>query len=294
MFQLYIGTSGWSYKDWVGRFYPRAQSKNFDYLKYYADFFNSVEVNVSYYSYLKPETADTWIEKLKDKDDFLFTVKLHNDFTHEYKFDRERIEDVKTILSILNDADRLGGLLIQFPYSFVLNHDNAYHVKNIIDAFGEYEKFIEVRHKSWYIDRFFNFLQQNKSSLCTIDQPNIGESVGFNDKIDTANSYIRLHGRNEKGWLESINKFNTKQTFEQKSERYNYLYTPAEITDLGIKIKEIAQRIKKIFIFFNNHPKGSSVANALELKNYLKDNSGVKIPETTLQAYPRLSKLVSN
>ena len=291
--RLYIGTSGWSYKDWVGSFYPRSQSTTFDCLGFYSDYFNSVEVNSTYYTYINPRIAESWINKVEQKDDLLFAVKLHQDFTHIKKFSNEKINSVKLILDKLNKAERLGGLLIQFPYSFMLNKENAYHVKNLIDIFSEYDKFIEVRHNSWFIERFFNFLKENKSSLCTIDQPVIGQAVDFNPVVIGENAYVRLHGRNEEAWMHSMNNFGKEQSYEQKSERYNYLYSPAEIIDIGSRIKEMFDKAKKIFIFFNNHPKGDAVANAFELISYLLGKP-VQIPQTVLKSFPRLSGISPN
>lgn len=291
MSQLYIGTSGWSYKDWIGSFYPPAHHAAFDMLEFYSDYFNSVEVNSTYYSYISPKTAEGWIKKIEHKEDFLFTIKLHNDFTHVRKYSKDNIKSVKALLDVLNNAGRLGGLLVQFPYSFIMNKENAYHLKYIIDDFSEYHKFIEVRHKSWLLDRFFNFVRENNSSLCTIDQPILGEAIDFKMINAGENSYIRLHGRNENAWIHSLSNFGKDQTEEQKNARYDYLYSPAELAQIGLRIRPIMENIKRIFIFFNNHPKGNAVANAFELLHFLKNNIGLELPETTLKAYPRLSRI---
>ena len=114
--KLYVGTAGWSYKDWIDGFYNKAQSKSFDWLEFYSRYFNTVEVNASYYTYIAPRTVEGWIDKVEEKDEFLFTIKLHQDFTHKRIFKTEQIEAVKTNLNKLENANRLGGLLIQFPY----------------------------------------------------------------------------------------------------------------------------------------------------------------------------------
>ncbi len=287
--KIYIGTSGWSYKDWVPNFYPCQQSSTFDFLKYYSGYFNTVEVNSTYYTYINPQIVEGWINKVEEKDEFLFTIKLHQDFTHKRKYNKDNIKSVKLILDKLSNAERLSGLLIQFPYSFMLNKENANHIKALIDTFPEYEKYIEVRHKSWYIERFFNFLKENRSALCTIDQPEIGQAVSFNPVIAGDTAYIRFHGRNEEAWTNSIKSSGQEQTYEQRSERYNYLYTPAEIIDAGLRIKEILNAVKKVLIYYNNHPKGNAAANAFELINFLIGSDVIKIPETILKAFPRLS-----
>lgn len=292
--KIYVGTAGWSYKDWIESFYPSSQSKNFDWLEFYSQYFNTVEVNASYYTYIAPKTVEGWLKKVEDRDDFLFTVKLHQDFTHKRNISKEKIEAVKANLNLLNKQERLAGLLIQFPYSFGLNKDNANHVKNLMEVFEEYEKFIEVRHKSWMIERFFNFVKNNNSSLCTIDQPEIGEAIGFKPLNAGDNLYIRFHGRNEKAWKQSLNNFSKSQTYEQQSERYDYLYSPGELLEFENTIKEVLDTVKKVFLILNNHPHGNAVANAFELLYLLKERMKVKIPPTTLKTYPRLTKISLN
>lgn len=294
MEKLFIGTAGWSYKDWINSFYPKSQSAYFDWLQYYSQYFNVVEVNSTYYTYINTKIVEGWIKKVEMRDDFLFTIKLHQDFTHKKNFSTEQIKAVKSNLDKLNSTNRFGGLLIQFPYSFVLNKENANHIKNLIDIFAEYEKFIEVRHKSWFIQRFFDFLENNNSSLCTIDQPSIGKAVEFNPIKAGKNLYIRFHGRNTKAWKKSLLNVGKEQSYEQQSERYNYLYSPGELVEIEQKIKEVIDTVKKIFIIMNNHPQGNAVANAFEMIHFLRERIKVKIPETTLKAYPRLSKISLN
>ena len=294
MKNLFIGTAGWSYKDWVNSFYPKNQSKSFDWLEFYSKYFNMVEVNASYYTYISPKTVDGWIKKVEEKDDFVFSVKLHQDFTHKHQFKNEQIEAVKINLDKLQRSNRLAGLLIQFPYSFALNKENANYLKEIVDIFSEYEKFIEVRHKSWFIDRFINFASKNKSSLCTIDQPVIGEAIKFKPIKAGDNLYIRLHGRNEKAWKQSLSNFGKEQNYEQQSERYNYFYSPGELIEIEQAIKEVLDNIKKVYLILNNHPQGNAVANALELMHLLGERIKIPIPETTLKTYPRLSKISLN
>ena len=120
MFKLYLGTAGWSYKDWVPSFYPKPQSASFDWLQYYSQYFNCIEVNSSYYTYIDPKVVRSWIDKVSDVDDFTFTIKLHQDFTHKKNFDQPKIKAVIYNLDMLRKANRFGGLLIQFPYSFSL------------------------------------------------------------------------------------------------------------------------------------------------------------------------------
>jgi uncharacterized protein YecE (DUF72 family) len=283
--KLYIGTAGWSYKDWVPSFYPKQQSKNFDWLRFYSQYFNFVEVNSSYYTYLSPKVVETWLHKTEDVNDFLFTIKLHQDFTHKRKFTEEQIKAVQYNLNMLKQEERLGGLLIQFPYSFDFNDANVDYLRRLVEVFDGYEKFVEVRHKSW------NNKKAKTITFCTIDQPQIGEAIEFDPIVGNKTAYIRFHGRNEEAWKKSLGNFGKKQTYEQQSARYEYLYTPGELTVISQKIKEIYDKVKKIFVVMNNHPNGDAVANAFELLYLLKEQTKIKMPETIVKAYPRLEEI---
>jgi uncharacterized protein YecE (DUF72 family) len=291
MKKLFVGTAGWSYKDWIGSFYPKAQSSSFDWLEFYSHYFNCVEVNASYYTYIAPHTVENWVEKVATKNDFEFVIKLHQDFTHKRKFTQQNINAITENLDILKNSNRLGGVLIQFPLSFQLNKVNAEHVKELVEIFSGYDKFIEVRHSSWLIERFTNFLGQNKASLCTIDQPVIGSAVPFAPIKAGEHAYIRLHGRNEDAWAGSFKNIGKEQTYEQQSERYNYLYSPGELAEIESKVNEIIDTVNKVFVILNNHPKGNAVANAFELFHLLSERLKIPIPDTTLKAYPRLAKI---
>ncbi len=291
MQKLYIGTAGWSYKDWIGSFYPKAQSADFNWLEYYSQFFNCVEVNASYYTYIDPKVVKSWLRHTTDKNDFLFTIKLHQDFTHKKNFTEANTNAVKVVLDQLVAEGKLGGLLMQFPYSFSLDKENANHVKNLVDTFSDYEKFIEVRHKSWFIERFFNFIKENNASLCTIDQPVLGKAVEFEPIAVGNNLYLRFHGRNEEAWSKSIKNFGKKQAYEQQSARYDYLYSPGELIEIDQKLKEVIDTVNKVIVIMNNHPHGNAVANALELMHLLNEKMKVNVPENTLKAYPRLKKI---
>lgn len=286
--QLYIGTAGWSYKDWVPNFYPQPQSKNFDWLQFYSQYFNVVEVNSTYYAYPKNEMINGWIRKVEGVDDFCFTIKLHQDFTHKKYFDDEKINIVRDHLDILSNAERLGGLLIQFPYSFGCNSANVNYLNRLLEIFENYNKFVEVRHTSWNNQDAYDFFRKHNTSLCTIDQPKLGNSLQFKPIITNDTAYIRFHGRNEEAWKKSINNFIEKQSYEQQSERYKYLYTPGELVQISQQIKEIYDKVKKVFVIMNNHPVGNAVANAFELLHHLKEKAKIKIPQNTLKAFPRL------
>lgn len=289
--KFYIGTAGWSYKDWVPHFYPKAQTGGFDWLSYYASYFNCVEVNSTYYAYMNPAIVNAWLRKIEDVESFKFTVKLHQDFTHKRKFTQENVLGVTYNLDLLAKAERLGGLLIQFPYSFQFNQPNIEHINRLKEIFQNYKGFIEVRHASWNNKEAIEFFKGNNLTLCTIDQPQIGSSISFDPIITSNTAYIRFHGRNYQSWFANINS-QEKQTYDEQSERYKYLYSPGEIVEIEQKIKEVQNRVDEIYVIMNNHPVANAVANAFELMHYLEDLKSMNIPENMLAAFPRLKQLM--
>lgn len=282
--ELYIGTAGWSYEDWLKVFYPFSQSREFSWLKYYSRYFNTVEVNSTYYTYLSPKIIESWLRQV-DNDDFLFTIKLHRDFTHKKIFGDNEVKKIKTNLDILNESQRLAGILIQFPYSFNCCDANISYMKNLIDLFQDYEKFIEVRHKSW----------ENKTpktvTFCSIDQPQIGESLLYRARVSNNVCYSRFHGRNVEAWKKSLTGINKPQTYEEQSERYDYLYSIGEIMEFDRSIKEIYDKAKKIFVIMNNHPKGNAIVNAFELMYFLSEKRKQQIPDNLKKSFPRLANI---
>lgn len=283
--QLYIGTAGWTYQDWMPSFYPCSQSKEMSWLRYYAKYFNVVEVNSSYYTYLDPRIVNSWLRQLEDVENFLFTVKLHQDFTHGRIYTKEQTKAVQQNLDMLKESERLGGLLLQFPYSFDCTDSNIEYLAGLINLFENYPKFVEVRHASW---------QNKKAStvtFCTIDQPQLGSSIEFKPIAGNDAAYIRFHGRNRGAWAKSLGNFGKKQTYEEQSSRYKYLYSPGELVEIDQKIREIFDKVKKVFVIMNNHPGGDAVANAFELLHLLNERIKINMPPTIVKAYPRLKTI---
>jgi len=272
---FHVGTAGWSYKDWVPNFYPRQQTKDFDWLQFYAANFNCVEVNSSYYTYLSPKIVESWIRKIEGVNDFLFTVKLHQDFTHLRKYDKQRVKLVTENLDKLLNAERLGGILMQFPYSFPFNGTTAEYIRQLNEIFSSYTQFVEVRHISWNDKASHDLFRAMNISFCTIDQPEIGKAIQFEPVITNEKAYLRFHGRNVAGWKRSLANFGKEQSYEQQSDRYNYRYSPGELTEVMQKVKEIYGKVKEIYIIMNNHPQGNAVVNAKELMKMLE----IKIKE---------------
>lgn len=286
-----IGTAGWSYKDWVPNFYPKNQSAGFDWLQFYAHYFNCVEVNSTYYSYISPKVVDGWIRKVENTSDFVFHIKLHQDFTHKRKYDEQNIKAVRYNLEQLKKSERLGGLLIQFPYSYSFDGNSVQYIQKLRNIFSDVSCFVEVRHQSWNNNRALDFFKENDLTFCTIDQPQIGRAIEFNPVVTNDKAYIRFHGRNAEAWRKSLANFGKPQTYEEQSSRYNYLYSPGELVEIEQKIKSIQHKVKEVNVIMNNHPQGDAVANAFELIHLLEGKRKVDMPQTIVKAYQRLDEI---
>jgi uncharacterized protein YecE (DUF72 family) len=253
--QLYFGPAGWSYPDWKGRVYPKGMKIH--PLNFLEQYFSMVEINTTFYHLPDRKVTENWCLIPRSKD-FLFTVKLGQRFTHVRKdITKQEKEDYREIFRIIRFYDRLGGVLVQFPWSFRNTMADYDYLKGLLDAFSEFPLFVEFRHSSWLKKEVFEYIHSRDTGYCNIDQPVIGNSIGLTDYVTSDAGYLRLHGRNTKEWF-------SKDT--NRDLRYNYLYDSTEISELVEKLKKIIKKAKKVFVVGNNHFKGQAVKNLLQLK----------------------------
>jgi len=283
MDKVYIGPAGWNYKDWEGIVYPFQKEKKFDQLAYLARFFNVIEINSSFYRPPTAQTAIKWINRVQVNPEFKFTYKLWQVYTHDRDDfpgnEEERM--VKSGLDVLKTRDRLGAVLIQFPWSFKNTPANQQWLERIIDSFQKYNPVVEIRHSSWDEDRFYSFLNDSCAAFANIDQPVIGDSIGLTSFASEQIGYLRLHGRNFENW------FSKDATV---ASRYDYLYSEDELKDIKEAITKIIEDSPKTYIIFNNHYRGQAVVNALQTM-FLMDGNIVNAPANLVETYPRLKKI---
>ncbi|HEU4749152.1 MAG TPA: DUF72 domain-containing protein [Gemmatimonadaceae bacterium] len=257
-----FGPAGWMYKDWEGIVYPVLKPKGFDSLRYIADFFDTVEINSSYYGAPTAKTAASWVRRVKDAKPFRFTAKLWKRFTHERDraWSTAEVDLVRAGFDVLADAGRLGSVLLQFPWSYKRTDENREWLGDVTHTFRDYPLVVEVRHTSWLIPEFFQTLEQEGIGFVNIDQPMYRDSIGPSSHVTSHVGYVRVHGRNYKDW------FRDKAPVEQ---RYNYLYTAEELEPWAERAREIAAdpATREVYVITNNHYKGKAVANAVMLKS---------------------------
>ena len=276
-----VGPAGWSYTDWEGIVYPHHKPRGFHEASYLAQFFDTIEINTSFYSPPRPEVVKAWAARIAFNPNFKFTAKLWKRFTHECNANLQDEKTFKKGLAPLLNEGRLGALLIQLPWSFRNTPENHDYLSGLIMQFMEYPLVLEVRHSSWNKPEIFAWLAGLGVGFCNIDQPVIGQSIAPSARATAPVGYVRLHGRNYEHWFTSN---------EHPAERYNYLYSQTELQPWVARIQNIASSAEVTFVIANNHFQGKAIVNALQLSSLLK-NQPVRVPETLRESYPELEKV---
>ena len=253
-----IGTSGFYYDDWKGNFYPVSLKKE-DYLRYYSDYFNILELNFTYYRLPEERQIKKMIEKAGNS--LCFAVKAFRGITHDIAEGA-----IKTVLPRFIDGimpfyreERLGTILLQFPQSFRYNTQNRIYLNELLKAVEPFPACVEFRNTDWLRESVYAGLKELKTGFVCVDEPELAGLITPLSVVTSEAGYIRFHGRNKKNW------YNTDST-----SRYDYLYSKEELKEWLPRISEISQQSKRLFIFFNNHAKSQAVTNARMLINLLK------------------------
>ena len=279
--KIRVGPAGWSYTDWEGIVYPRIKPRAFHPAAYLAQYFDTIEINTSFYNPLRAEVAQAWVAKVQGNPSFQFTAKLWKRFTHERNASLKDEKQCKQGIEPLAAARKLGALLLQFPWSFKNTRENHEYMGGLFMQFMEYPLVVEVRHSSWNQPEVFDWLREQGVGFCNIDQPVIGQSFAPSQRVTTPVAYVRLHGRNYDNWFTSG---------DHPEERYNYLYSTSELKPWAERVANIARSAEVIFVITNNHYEGKAIANALQLISLLH-GPPVSIPETMLERYPQLTDI---
>lgn len=283
--RLRIGPAGWSYEDWKGIVYPRGMPKGQHPLTYLAQFFDTVEVNSTFY---RPPVADycaSWASKVSDYPEFKFCAKLWEGFTHKrgrWPSDGE-IAQIFEGFAPLHDAGKLGAILVQFPWSFKRTNENRLWMARVLDTFEQFSLAVELRHASWDLDEVYMGFKDRGIAFCNIDQPLFKDSIEPSATVTGRMAYVRLHGRNYDNWFRED---------AGRDDRYNYLYSEEELEPWIAKINGMRNEVDEVYVITNNHYRGQAVVNALELGNAL-DGRTYTLPQHILDEYPRLKRLLT-
>jgi uncharacterized protein YecE (DUF72 family) len=306
---LRIGTSGWSYPTgegtWNGIFYPPKKTKKFDELAYYAERFDTVEINSTFYRTPAVNVTKSWAARTPKN--FEFSLKLYQKFTHPKMFkeaalkrapgaegrqlealatiNQSDVDEFKRAMDPLADAGKLGALLAQFPPSFKADTHSIDYLAWLLHEFRDHRVAVELRHKTWSddLDTTLKLLNGAKAAFVQIDEPKFRASIDQNFLPNVKGFYyMRLHGRNAKEWWKHA----------KSEDRYNYLYSAEELDEFAGVADAVRTLVKKMYLYTNNHFAGKAVANAVMLKERLGLPVEGDYPDEFLERYPETRGIV--
>ena len=253
---IYLGTSGFSYNDWVGPFYPSGMPKR-EWLFHYAYEFDACEINATYYALPKPAILESMARKTGRG--FLFTVKANQQMTHERVNNEEVFRVFREMLTPLIEWGKLGCVLAQFPNSFRFNTRNRDYVETFRERMGDLPIVIEFRNLGWLREDVLGWLRQCELGFCCVDEPPLPNLLPPIAEATSKIAYVRLHGRNKEKWWQH----------EHAYERYDYSYSPEELEEWLPKIRYLDQTADRTFVFANNHWRAQAVSTIRQLKMML-------------------------
>jgi uncharacterized protein YecE (DUF72 family) len=325
--EVRIGPAGWSYADWAGYVYPARRVKGFHEATYLAQFFDTIEINTSFYGPMRADHAKLWLERVSANPRFLFTAKLWQKFTHEPVSTREDERIVREGFDVLRSAGKLGAVLAQFPFSFHRSAENIVGLTVLMQRFADYPLAVELRHASWNVPETFALLREHSAAFCNIDQPIIGRSIeprdfpiGPEGKVERRGAEGAQDRGGESGSGEEFDpglpaearatakdltiapigyirlhgrRYDTWFSDDPEMpafERYNYLYSTEELAPWAGRIRNESAHAQKVFAVTNNHYLGKGVVNALQLLSMLK-GAKVNVPDPLRVKYPELEKI---
>ena len=246
MGELLMGTSGWSYKEWTGVFYPSASTSK---LSFYSKVFRTAEIDSTFYAYPSKGLVHGWARNTPDG--FVFSAKLPQLITHEKKLDLSKgVEaDLVRFLGVMKPliaSGKLGPVLVQLPPSFSYERDSQNLKAFLAEAPEDIRFAVEFRHPSWLREETWSMLRERNVATVIVDEPLLPPDV-----VTTADfAFVRWHGRGSRPW-------------------YNYRYSSRELEGWVPKVKDLATRVDKTYGYFNNHFRGFAVENSLKMMGML-------------------------
>ena len=251
--RVYVGTCGYSYKDWIGRFYPE-RIKPSAMLPFYAEYFSAVEIDATYYRI--PSAVTFASMHARTPPDFRFSVKLPGTVTHLPSDEAEGVPDDARIfrenVEPLVAAGKLAAALMQFPNGFRPNPRTESYVRALREALTDLPLVAEFRSREWQRPQTLALLRESSIAWCNVDEPQFEGLLRPSSDVVGPLAYVRFHGRNYKKWWRA----------ENVDERYDYLYTPEELAPWTERVAEMAGETKTTFAMFSNHRFGQSAKNA--------------------------------
>ena len=240
MTRYYIGTSGWHYDDWRGRFYPEKLPKA-KWLDFYARHFPTLELNNTFYRLPKETVFNKWYGS--SSEGFIFSVKVSRFITHIKRLQdcHESLDNFMSRVALLKE--KLGPLLYQLPPG--LHRDDGILTKFLASLPRELKHAIEFRHESWLTEDVFDILRRHHVGFCVFDMPKLTSPLASTADF----AYIRFHG---------------------SDSLYSSSYSDEEMADWSEKIAKLAENLESVYIYFNNDIAGYALRNAVAIREYLE------------------------
>lgn len=256
--RILIGTSGYSFADWVGPFYPPGTARS-DFLSFYSRHFDTVELNSTYYGIPHPRVLEQM--ERKTPPGFRFVVKLNRAMTHERSQDPELYRQFLALLEPLKQAEKYDGLLAQFPWSFKRTPDHRRHLAAMRELLPDEPLFVEFRHRSWLTPELEPSLREHHMGFCAVDEPRLEGLLPPVTMVTAEDAYVRFHGRNAKTWWGG-----------ERGLRYDYDYRPEELEEWVKRVAELAEKARRTYLFFNNCHAGQAARNAKLMQELLRQH----------------------
>jgi uncharacterized protein YecE (DUF72 family) len=274
-----IGCSGWSYDDWVGRFYPAdLATKKGEWLPYYSRFFPTVEINSTFYRVPNDFMVKSWIEKGRQRLGFEFSVKLPQTVTHDSILKESPETAVKQASEFedicvkpLAEAGLLGAVLVQMsPYFRMDGKASLGKLRALFQMLHTdiYDYAVEFRHRSWLNEKgnelssdAIEVLQEFGVANAVVDGP----GFPITRSLTARHAYVRFHGRNYDIWY----KDKEDDLEDHRLNRYDFLYSHDQLSDWEPRLTELISNSEKAWIYFNNHGRSKAVKNAFQMMDIL-------------------------
>jgi uncharacterized protein YecE (DUF72 family) len=302
--KIFVGTASWSDPGFVERWYPKKMAAG-ERLGWYAQHFELVEVNSTFYSVPEPRLVERWCATTPD--DFIFDVKLHQLFSFHStparllppELQRRAETDprgkvkstpdlqealLKAFLhstSILRDAGKLGVLLLQLSPAFSPRKHELNELETLMEMLSDYDLAIEFRNRNWAVgdqwESTIDFMRKHRAILVNVDAPASDHFTIMPSDVDAVTNpkaaYLRLHGRNARAYI----------TGKTVAARFDYDYNDKEIAEVAKRSKKLAEEARELHVIFNNNNLDYAPRSALRLRKAL--GQIVKTPPEALELF---------
>jgi uncharacterized protein YecE (DUF72 family) len=299
--RILVGTSGYSFADWVGPFYPSGMRSG-DFLAFYARHFDTVEVNSTYYRIPHPRVLEQM--ERKTPAGFHFVVKLNQAMTHEAARDPVLYREFLAVLEPLKAAGKYDGLLAQFPWGFKRTRTALEHLEALRALLPGEPLWIEFRHASWNVPETEPWLRERSLGYCAVDEPALEGLMPPVTMVTNADAYVRFHGRNARNWWGGSGRDPAERARAapppaaarepdlfaplaadaparpDSGDRYDYDYREAELKGWLDKVRDLANQARRTYLFFNNCHAGQAARNAKLMQELLRQQ---KLPVAPTQ-----------